>query len=263
MKIRAKLTVGMLSISLTGMILLTCVSYYIARSIIVDETLRATKELVGSKAGKIDGWLGFNKGVAIAVGLTLNTLENKDEYSSFFGRVAEECADIAEVYVGFSDKSIVFGSGFIPPVGYDPTVRPWYTSALKANGDIVFSEPYIDIVTGKMVITIAQYSGKVKGLDAVYGLDLFVDTVTNEVAGIKLPEGGDAFLIDTNGLIVAHQIQAYAPSVQDGLKSMENFPIYKDIYNRLKTTSNADIFKTTNYDNVVCYFTSANIESTG
>ena len=40
------------------------------------------------------------------------------------------------------------------PTGYDPTARPWYKSAESA-GKVVYTDPYFDSSTGKLVTTIA------------------------------------------------------------------------------------------------------------
>ena len=40
--------------------------------------------------------------------------------------------------------------------GYEPRKRDWYTNAVKKGGAPVISDPYIDAVSQKQIITISQ-----------------------------------------------------------------------------------------------------------
>ena len=40
--------------------------------------------------------------------------------------------------------------------GYDARKRGWYKVAVENPGKLIFSEPYVDAFTGKMVITISK-----------------------------------------------------------------------------------------------------------
>ena len=42
------------------------------------------------------------------------------------------------------------------PSDFDQTTRPWYKNAIKNPDDVVMTEPYVDIVSGNIVVTVAK-----------------------------------------------------------------------------------------------------------
>ncbi|MFV2950296.1 cache domain-containing protein, partial [Pseudomonas japonica] len=57
------------------------------------------------------------------------------------------------IYLGHPNGDFTIRPQMKMPDGYDPRVRPWYKDGLAA-GRTILTEPYIDMSTGKMVISI-------------------------------------------------------------------------------------------------------------
>ena len=84
--------------------------------------------------------------------------------------------------------------------GYEPRKRDWYTNAVKKGGAPVISDPYIDAVSQKQIITISQQA---KG--GVAAADITTETVSTLISQIKVP--GNGFAVITYGdsnRILAH-----------------------------------------------------------
>lgn len=73
--------------------------------------------------------------------------------------------------------------------GYDPRVKDWYKDARAMKGEIYISEPYIDVVTKKMILTVAKSTK-----DGVVASDTFITTISDAVENLKLPTIGFAVL---------------------------------------------------------------------
>ncbi|MDE1163941.1 MAG: methyl-accepting chemotaxis protein [Pseudomonas sp.] len=89
------------------------------------------------------------------------------------------------------------------PAGYDPRVRPWYKSAQATSGPVL-TEPYIDMATNKLVISIvaaASQAGKNLG---VVGGDLSLEVMDKIISSIDLGGMGYAFLVNSEGRILVH-----------------------------------------------------------
>ena len=97
------------------------------------------------------------------------------------------------------DNAFLNGIDWIPPDDFNPLERPWYTEAVKANGDIVMVQPYISADTNSLVITYAQsiYDDKNNFLGVV-GLDVPLENISKYVIGLKLTKNGLASLTDAN-----------------------------------------------------------------
>ncbi|MDD2057561.1 methyl-accepting chemotaxis protein [Pseudomonas sp. GD03860] len=86
------------------------------------------------------------------------------------------------------------------PDGYDPRVRPWYKDGMAANGPIL-TEPYIDVSTGKMVISVVATAARNVG---VVGGDLALDGLTEIINSLNFGGMGYAFLVNDQGKILVH-----------------------------------------------------------
>jgi len=91
------------------------------------------------------------------------------------------------------------GTGWMPPEDYVPEERPWYKVALAANGNIAVTTPYVDALTGEVVVSyskrIFDKSGKPLG---VIGIDLLLNGIVEYVIGTRLAEGGYGILLNEN-----------------------------------------------------------------
>ncbi len=88
--------------------------------------------------------------------------------------------------------------------GFYIKTRPWYTDALEA-GETILTAPYIDGITGKLVISAVTpvfEGGDILGATAI---DLSISTIQELVSGLTLDVESFAFLTDSEGLIIAHQ----------------------------------------------------------
>lgn len=138
--------------------------------------------------------------------------ENRGECLPFLQDCLARDDDCFEVYVAYSDKSILFASGATAPEGFDPTTRGWYLNAAASDG-VVVTDPYTDAVTGRMVITCAkkiEVNGQVVG---ALGRDIFIDEVADIINSLHIDENGYAMLVTESGDIIVHQNEEYMPKV--------------------------------------------------
>ncbi|QJQ99856.1 methyl-accepting chemotaxis protein [Halomonas sp. PGE1] len=96
-----------------------------------------------------------------------------------------------------------FHDGWQPPADFDPRERPWYRQAVEAGAAIV-TAPYVDAVTGGLVVTMAVPLLSDGRLQAVAGGDVGIDSVVEIVRGIAPTPNSLAFLVAADGTLVAH-----------------------------------------------------------
>ena len=93
------------------------------------------------------------------------------------------------------------GLNWEPPDDYDPKTRDWYVLAMAANGDVIFTPPYIDAQTGNMIISVARM---LPDRQNVLSLDVQLKGVQSLTKELTLNGKGYGFVIDGAGLFVAH-----------------------------------------------------------
>jgi signal transduction histidine kinase/CheY-like chemotaxis protein len=115
-------------------------------------------------------------------------------------------------FYGFFDvfERKFFAGGWRPPADFVPQSRPWYIEAVKANGDIGVTEPYIDIKTGEVSIT---FSRRILDEDneplGIICLDIKIDRLRGYAVNTSFVEGGYGYLMTNNLDIIAHPNPEY------------------------------------------------------
>ncbi|MDR0472403.1 MAG: hypothetical protein LBH43_01860, partial [Treponema sp.] len=94
---------------------------------------------------------------------------------------------------------------WVPPEGYAPTERPWYKAAIKANGEVVLTQPYLDARTGNFVLSCVRCVLDEEGKPlCVLSLDVPFDRIGNNIVSIRLADGGYGLLFDEKLNVIAH-----------------------------------------------------------
>ena len=110
------------------------------------------------------------------------------------------------LYIAFVDDGLFinYPGSLLDLPDYDPRVEYWYTEIASGNGDVVFVDPYYDEFDNVLLISIGKlvYSG---GLPlAVISGDITISDIQEKVIDVSVLESGYAFLLNSEGNIVAH-----------------------------------------------------------
>ena len=101
-----------------------------------------------------------------------------DEILQLLLKITPEDPDSHDLYIAYGDENVFLdGSGWIPTPDYDFTTRDWYNGAIKNNGKIYSSVPYLDSATGKVSIACSILIGH----NTVLSSDIDFDMVTAKV----------------------------------------------------------------------------------
>lgn len=119
---------------------------------------------------------------------------------------------IADVYMAFENKDLYMASGSEEGlVGFDATGRSWYQGAVT-SGSTYISSPYVDEISGNMMITIAVPVYDNGTLLGVAGEDVFITELVEITRAIHFDEGVEAYLIDSDMNFVVHPDEAFLPT---------------------------------------------------
>ncbi len=102
---------------------------------------------------------------------------------------------------GYLNGTYEDGSGWVPPLDYDPKSRSWYIDALEADGKMVLSTPYQDAQTGKIIVS---FSKMLSDGESVLSLDITMDEVQRITEEMTMGDMGYGFITDNEGMIIAH-----------------------------------------------------------
>lgn len=160
---------------------------------------------------EIKGWFSPLFGQAEATSYAAASSQGKPQAMlPILKSVMRSNSDISDMYwVGqrpYKDGGyFIDGTDWIPPADYDQSTRDWYRGAQKASG-IFLTEPYVDAITRKIVVSIARKVTFADGSpQGVVGIDIFITKIGELVSAKKISPKGKTYLINKDGLFITNE----------------------------------------------------------
>lgn len=175
----------------------------------VDNIMELGVSNMNSQATMIENYINKGWDILVITADTVNyMLENdlSNEYIISFleeetNKVQNEVDSNFTGIYGYIDGEYIDGSGWIPPEGYNPKERVWYTTALEADGNAVIVAPYLDAQTNTIMISISEL---LSDGESVLSLDIALNEVQSITKSMTMNDKGYGFIMDKTGLVVAH-----------------------------------------------------------
>ena len=102
----------------------------------------------------------------------------------------------------YYDGEYLDGSGWQPPNGYIPLLRPWYIGAKMAGGEIAFSDPYFDAETSSLMLSVSKV---LKDGRSVVSMDVSLEGLKNMIDENAASEFvRELFVMTSDGYVIAH-----------------------------------------------------------
>lgn len=257
---------GMLAAALIAVCLIFSVNVNIRYTSSIKSDLYHT---VAAESAKMDTW--FTKHTTIAEDFAKTAVEQQ-----FHGEALQKhmldvvhttSASIMNGYLAWETDTVGMVCSVYPVAeDYVAQERGWYQTAKSTRATVV-TDPYIDAITGKIVITVASPLLSDNEVLGVCGLDIEIGELVSVCQGLKADEGGYAVLVDGSDNIVAHaENQEYSHQLlADGktekvTKLVDIAPIYSEV---LAAAGSTNVVSGKGYDGSMRYFPVVPIGDTG
>lgn len=196
--IKNKLTIAFV----IAILIMTAIQTYMTGRQLLDETYRSVKQytntLLETNVSGMDKWI---QGRINVVNAARDAFKYTDDPSSYFTQ-STNAGQFQIAYAGLSNGKFLQGVNLPVPIGYDPRERKWYKQA-QAKGSFVITEPYLDIATNNLVVTIST-PFNTNGFTGVIGADMNIQNLVRDIVNLN-DTGVYAFIANSNGKIVAHK----------------------------------------------------------
>lgn len=219
--IRYKTVILVILVSVLTVLTSISVSYMLTSREINHEIDHRVTAITEKLSAEVNGWMKEQSRYLTDIVETIefNGMYDKDTLQKYVNDRTKNHTDTIAVFIGFEDKTFIEGSGASIPSDYNPKERDWYKDAIGKE-EIVYSSPYLDANTNKIIISISKSiknNGKHIG---VVGIDISLDKL-NEIITKESVDGSYAYLLDRVGNIVIHPNDSFKPK-EDGLVNIQD-----------------------------------------
>lgn len=208
--IRVKLLVVLIAVSLLPAGILGFFAYATATNSMTNEFHRSTSETLAEVNRGIDNYFVGLEGYMNMLSDNVNfkeisvNAERRPYALNSLKNVQSSRADVAAIYIATPDKQVTIYPATNFPADYDPTTRAWYKNAFDNKGKIVFTDPYKDAVSGKMMISLSKTVENNGQFVGVLSMDVNLDEVSKVLSNINIGAKGYVFISDSKGIMIAH-----------------------------------------------------------
>src|SRR5262252_8642424 len=182
--------------------------YLLTRQLLHTEITAKSEAMVRVVAASLERWLVEKRATLAALAdVEAQYTAPHPTQRAAFTLVGHQIGDPPGVYMGYEDGPFVSTkTGGDLPADYDHHKRPWYQDAVAQN-HLIFTAPYIDARTQRLVLTLAAPVKHAQHLIGVIAADLFIDVLVQRVSALRLGEASTAYLVDRAGLYIVHPQQ--------------------------------------------------------
>ena len=212
--VKTKIILTVMLLFLIGTTAMTVISSTQVKNTTQESAIAASETLVKEMSFSIKNFLGqYGKGIEqlattptvmgfanSITGTAISPLALEQEFTHFL----DFYEDATSVYVAFPTKEIILTPQADLGADFDPTTREWYQSALANPDTVHWSNPYTDLASDELVITVSraiQSNNKVIG---VLALDIQLTALANQIEANNVGYDGFPMVLDDEGAVIVH-----------------------------------------------------------
>jgi len=206
-----KLALGIVALSLLGMVTIFVVVNTAVRTAIYDNALTAVEREATIHANILDDW--FREAVITleSLNIALTAMSSEDDFESIIVRMVEETDFITNIFIGFADGRVINGLSWVPYDSWNLFDRPWYIAAVEAGeGEIVRLDAFWAHSSQTVAMAISEWLPELGDSGAVVGVSIALDYFLTGVNELDVAGDGYMILVGADRGILAHPNPYYS-----------------------------------------------------
>ena len=224
LKFKFMLSIGIISVSV--LIMASVVMLMVSMNLFWDSTERSLEQALQTGQIRTNEWFSDKELLltTISEDMRLFEVSQKDEIEKYFSHYIDKYDYMVSAYIGTPDNRFYSGDYWVPYDDYNVLTREWYVKANETD-KIYYTPPYIDVSTGKMVITLSMSAKDKHGAYlGVVGIDITLDALVDYISNEKIINtSGNAFLLDSDDNFIAHENEEFLPRISGENEVYVNF----------------------------------------
>jgi methyl-accepting chemotaxis protein len=254
--IKSKITLLTCLVCILSLVVTATITCFISYNSIMKESKDDVSTYADKEAETANAWLDGQGKIIMGVGDYIESMDTIDDNKimQYFQNQLKTNQYASDIYVGFSNKKMLVGSGWIPPASFDCTQRVWYKEAIEKNA-LIYSTPFLDAKTKEMMVSAAEPIVKNGETIGVVGCDLNIQSITKVLQTVKPTDNSYAFLVDDSNNFIVHPNKAFKPTATQ----FQN--VDKVMDGQYSKILNNNFVSIKDYDGKYKYFVTSKIEA--
>lgn len=213
--IKTKLLLALISTNLVALLIMTLLSYKESYSVLnknfqttsqqtLEQTDRSLEEFLNGVEMQLYSLSNSN-----AITNVVNSTDG--EHTEFILQLTHSLKNafdtsiaMENVYFVQQDTKDIFTYPEIDTTGLDATTATWYQNSVSNTASFLWTEPYIDSITGLPIITVSKAVLDNNQIIGVVAIDIDLSIVSAAMSDMKIGNAGYIFITDASGTLVAH-----------------------------------------------------------
>lgn len=197
-------------------------SLLIALVLVISNVISRVKNDAQQYAYQIDAAMEEKVSMINSVAGAINsgTIEGHDEVLAFVDSIVSLDAQVSAVYSCYDENITIMSGGWEPPADFIVTEREWYKGAQANPEEVYISDPYVDMQTGGICITLSKATYKDGELMGCVGMDMYMDDLVSLIAD-SYHGSSYVFLTTADGIILVHPNEEYSLHDETGVTVAE------------------------------------------
>lgn len=206
---KSKIIVMLILFSLIPIIITGSSAYIMAKKVLFEKLETTSAQTTEEISRGLDNYFRGMTNVLEILANDVNIQVADNETSFEFAKVLISNAkatdeSIINVYVG-TEKGMFYTEPYAElPEGFNHKTRDWYIDAIQQKAGIIITEPYIDLASGNLVVSLSTAILKNGTIVGVVGIDIDLAELSNSLNDIKVGDSGYLFIASQNGTIITH-----------------------------------------------------------
>ena len=211
MSLQSELLVGTIGSMLIVAIFLSVSYIFVLKNILNKSTVNSVNQTMETLDKEISGILGEYNDMVLNLSNVIPALDgDRDLMKAVIQNMGKNLPSETLLYYATAEQiwdggTLISHSGWEAPGDFDMQSRLWHKNAVSNRNKICYTEPFNDVNTGKIIVTISynvlDKSGSLIGVSA---FDIVLDGLSDAVKNITLSEHSKINIITKDGFYITN-----------------------------------------------------------
>ena len=211
MSLQSELLVGTIGSMLIVAIFLSVSYIFVLKNILNKSTVNSVNQTMETLDKEISGILGEYNDMVLNLSNVIPALNgDRDLMKDVIQNMGKDLPSETLLYYATAEQiwdggTLISHSGWEAPGDFDMQSRLWHKNAVSNRNKICYTEPFNDVNTGKIIVTISynvlDKSGSLIGVSA---FDIVLDGLSDAVKNITLSEHSKINIITKDGFYITN-----------------------------------------------------------